>query len=151
MYRLFLMIAALAVLLLGCSGERTISVDEFNTEVVTLPDGYQVRAEVMREPEDMMRGMMFRDSLAEDRGMLFMHGSPGEYTYYMYQVRIPLDLIWMDLRGRVVEIVADAPPCTTKASKCPQYGGHEVAAVVLELPAGSAAKHNVRVGSKLKF
>lgn len=145
------MIAAVAALLAGCSGERTISVDEFNTQVVTLPDGHRVRAEVMTHMQDMMRGMMFRDSLAEDRGMLFMHGEPGQYPYHMFQVRIPLDIIWMDLQGRVVEIVAEAQPCAAKASECPKLGGHEMAAIVLELPGGAAARHNIRVGSKLRL
>ncbi len=135
----------------GC-GERPIKVDEFNTLVVTLPDGFRVRAEVMTRPQDMMRGMMFRDSLPEGRGMLFIHGEPGEYSYWMFQVKIPLDIIWMDQNGIVVEISPNTPPCPSKDPKqCPNYGGTKRALMVLELPAGSAEKHGIRVGRKIQI
>jgi uncharacterized membrane protein (UPF0127 family) len=140
-----------AFVLLAACGSNTDAVDEFNTRKVTLPDGTVIRAEVMRNEKDMMRGMMFRDSLPEDRGMLFIHGSPGKYTYYMYQVKIPLDIIWMDARNTVVEISENTPPCTTNASACPRYGGTKDALVVLELPGGGARKHNIQVGSRIEF
>jgi uncharacterized membrane protein (UPF0127 family) len=144
-------LCATAALLLAACSSKPISVDEFNTLVVTLPDGFEVRSEIMTHPEDMVRGMMFRDSLAEDRGMIFLHGEPGKYTYWMYQVKVPLDIIWMDTKGRIVEISANTPPCETNASECPKFGGNEGAAIVLELKAGSAAKHNLRVGMRLRF
>jgi uncharacterized protein len=137
-------------LLAGC-GHKPDAVEEFNTTKVILPDGAVIRAEVMRKAEDVMRGMMFRDSLAEDRGMLFIHGSPGKYTYYMFQVKIPLDIIWLDSRNNVLELSENTPPCTTKASECPVYGGKHNALVVLELAGGVAKKHGVRPGTKIDF
>ncbi len=100
---------------------------------------------------EMQKGMMFRDSLALDRGMLFIHESPGRYPYWMYQVRIPLDIIWMDSTHRIVEISADTPPCKTKASLCGNYGGHEVAQFVLELAGGEARRQGLAVGQTLEF
>ncbi len=134
----------------GC-GIRTATLEDFQTRLITLPDGFRLRAEVMTRPEDMMRGMMFRDRLAADRGMLFVHGSPGQYRYWMYQVRIPLDILWLDRNRRIVEISADTPPCRTAASECSSYGGRETALMVLELPAGSVARHRLAVGQSLGF
>ncbi len=143
-------IGLVLLILSGCGSEAN-SVDDFNTTKVTLPDGSVIRAEVMRKDADMMRGMMFRDALPEDRGMLFIHGSPGKYQYYMYQVKIPLDIIWMDTRKNVVEIAENVPPCKTNASQCPKYGGTKDAVVVLELGGGAAKKHGVQVGSRIDF
>lgn len=140
----------LLLALLGC-GDKPVTLEEYQTQVVTLPDGTKIRAEVMTHPTDMMRGMMFRDSLPADRGMLFIHGSLGPYPYWMYQVRIPLDIIWMDMNRRIVEISPNTPPCQKKATECPNYGGHEKALFVLELAGGMAAKHNLRVGAALSF
>jgi uncharacterized membrane protein (UPF0127 family) len=137
-------------LLAGC-GTNSDAVDEFNTVKVTLPDGAVIRAEVMRNELDMRRGMMFRDSLSENRGMLFIHGSPGKYSYYMYQVKIPLDIIWIDSRNKVVEVSENTPPCATKASECPTYGGMHDALVVLELAGGVARKHGVKPGATVVF
>ena len=140
-----------AVLLTGCTKNEEDALVEYRTRAVTLPDGAVIRAEVMTREQDMMRGMMFRDSLAEDRGMLFFHGGPGRYQYFMYQVKMPLDIVWMDSRRRVVEIVENAPPCKTRASECPRFGGEAEAQVVLELAGGVARKHGIQVGSVLSF
>jgi uncharacterized membrane protein (UPF0127 family) len=134
----------------GC-GERTASLDALREREVVLPSGKKIRAEVMMTPQEMQRGMMFRDSLPQGRGMLFIHNRPGNYRYWMYQVRIPLDIIWMDANRRVVEISADTPPCKTPASQCPNYGGNEVAQYVLELAGGEARRLGIQVGNILKF
>jgi uncharacterized membrane protein (UPF0127 family) len=144
-------IVTLAFTLLAACGMKPDPLDEFNTTKVTLPDGAVIRAEVLRRQEDIMRGMMFRDSLAEDRGMLFIHGSPGKYKYYMYQVKIPLDIIWLDSRNTVVEMSENTPPCTTKASECPLYGGNHDALIVLELAGGNARKHGIKPGATINF
>jgi len=105
----------------------------------------------MTHPVDMTRGMMFRESLAPDRGMLFFHPEPGLYQYWMYQVLIPLDIIWLDNQRRIVEISPQTPPCKTAASQCPHYGGTQRARYVLELAGGMAEKHGLKLGDTLDF
>lgn len=123
-----------------------------NMTEVTFPNGKRVLAETMRREIDQMRGMMFRDSLAADRGMLFVHAADGNYPYWMYQCRIPLDIIWMDHQRRIVEISANTPPCpSTSARECPNFGGHEKARYVLELAGGGAASYGLKVGDTLSF
>jgi len=95
--------------------------------------------------------MMYRDSLPRGHGMLFIHQTPGLNPYWMYQVRIPLDIIWMDTSHRIVEISADTPPCQTKASLCANYGGHEMAQFVLELGGGEARRLGLSLGQTLEF
>jgi uncharacterized membrane protein (UPF0127 family) len=142
---------ALALVLSGC-GPKAVTLDEYQTTVVTFPNGKHVRAEMMLKDMDLMRGMMFRDSIAPDRGMLFYHPQSGKYSYWMYQVRIPLDIIWMNRDRLIVEISAETPPCKSKvASQCPTYGGHFDALYVLELGGGMAAKYRLRVGDLVKF
>lgn len=132
-------------------GPATESLDEINTRMVTLPDGKQIRAEVKIKPDEMARGMMFRSSLPPGRGMLFIHSQPGPYTYWMPDVQIPLDIVFMDPNRRIVEIAAGAPPCTTKREDCPHYGGHHVEQYVLELGAGEAQRLGLKVGQELWF
>ncbi len=139
----------LAGLLAGCSSQRAPQGDNLLT--VTLPDGRQIVAEVMTSSADLMRGMMFRDALAPDRGMLFVHPSPGKYSYWMFQCLIPLDIIWMDTEKRIVEVSADTPPCKTDAKNCPSYGGHQEAQFVLELAGGMAAKYGLKTGDTIRF
>ena len=138
--------------LAGCgSGERAMKLDEYNTVPVRLPSGKVIRAEQLSQPEELERGMMFRESLAEDRGLLFYHGKPGHYSYWMFQVKVPLDIIWLDRNKRVVQVVHQAPPCPGPQEKCPLYGGGFEAQYVLEVAAGVAKANGVRPGALIEF
>jgi uncharacterized membrane protein (UPF0127 family) len=141
----------LLLALAGCGGSETESPDVLRTQKVTLPGGQIIRAEVEMTDLDMQKGMMFRDALARGRGMLFIHQTPGLYPYWMYQMKIPLDIIWMDASRRIVEISPDTPACKTKASLCPNYGGHQTAQFVLELGAGEARRLGLSLGQALEF
>ncbi len=152
MNRGFLVAGAALTLLLSACGDKTAGEDPLRIRVVSFPNGKSVRAETMVQSQDLMRGMMFRDSLAPDRGMLFFHPKAGKYKYFMYQVRIPLDIVWLDRSRQIVEMEANAPPCpSTTASQCPLYGGNFDSSYVLELGGGMAAKYNLRVGDTLTF
>lgn len=140
----------LLVALAGCR-QKPATLEDLRMLVVTLPDGTKIRAEVVTEPADMARGMMFRDSLEPGRGMLFVHPAPGQYRYWMYQVRIPLDIIWLDSQRRIVEISPDTPPCQKPSAACPSYGGHAASRYVLELAGGWAARYGLRLGDRLDF
>ena len=152
MVKRFPVLAAAWMMLLGACGSKPAEVGDLNATEVTFPNGKKVIAETMLREIDQMRGMMFRDSLAKDRGMLFVHPADGNYAYWMYQCRIPLDIIWMSHERRIVEIAANAPPCPSKSAKeCPTFGGHEKARYVLELAGGGAAMYGLRVGDTLSF
>jgi uncharacterized protein len=138
-------------LVLASCGPKPETVEDFNTRPVTLPGGQVIRAETMIDQVDLMRGMMFRTSIAPDRGMLFVHSEPGHYKYWMYQTLIPLDMIWLDSSHRIVEIVENAQPCKTVASQCAQYGGGEIASYVLELGGGMAKRYGLQTGQTIQW
>jgi uncharacterized membrane protein (UPF0127 family) len=144
-----LAVSAALFLLAGCGSKNEAG--NLNTAEVTFPNGKKVVAETMLRDVDQMRGMMFRDSLPKDRGMLFVHTADENHPYWMYQVRIPLDIIWMDHSRRIVEISANAPPCPSPAHDCPSFGGHEKSRYVLELAGGGAAMHGLKIGDQLNF
>ena len=146
--RLFLPLLA-AVILAGC--EKASTIDDMNTIDLTLPGGEVIRVETMIDPEDQLRGMMFRTEMKPGHGMLFISRQPQKQSFWMYQTLIPLDMIWMDSDKRIVEIVPNASPCKTKASQCPQYGGHEYARYVLELAGGMAQKYGLKLGQQMRF
>jgi uncharacterized membrane protein (UPF0127 family) len=145
--RVFLVLLAL---LAGCRSTPATS-DSFTTREVRLPDGAKILTEIKATNEDRAQGMMFRDSLAADRGMLFVHERPGTYGYWMFNCRIPLDIVWLDSGKTVVEMSADTPPCKTDASQCPSYGGKQTSQFVVELQSGSIARHGIKVGDKINF
>src|SRR5579884_1156622 len=147
----FFTVLAVVVALTSCGSSKN-TLDDLNTREVTLPNGKVIRAELAIDPVIMQRGLMFRTSLAPDRGMLFIHEKQGRWQYYMFQCFISLDMIWMDNDRRIVEISADTPPCKSKnPSECPVYGGHADSRYVLELAAGQAKANGLKIGDQLSF
>ena len=149
--RYFFPLMLLSLLAAGCNDQDTAGPEVLGMRTVKLPGGQEIRAEVEITPIDMQKGMMFRDSLPRGRGMLFVHEKAGLYPYWMYQVKIPLDMLWMDTSHHIVEISTDTPPCKTKASQCPNYGGHQQAQFVLELGGGEAKRLGLHLGDTLDF
>jgi uncharacterized membrane protein (UPF0127 family) len=141
-----MLLAALA----GCSPE-SMREEDLHTVKIRMPNGSEIRAEKAMTQAELTRGMKYRDSLAKDRGMLFLHMREGNYPYWMHEVKIPLDLIWMDKDRRVVQIVYDAPPCPGPPESCKMYGGGFRAMYVLELAAGQAKAMGIRPGVALDF
>ena len=140
-----------AALLSGCASNSNVT-DEIGITQVTLPSGARINAETMRDEIELLKGMMFRENMASNRGMLFVHPDENIYHYWMYQTKIPLDIIWMDRDRRIVEMSLDTPPCKSASAKeCPNYGGNYKSKYVLEVGAGIAAKNGLKVGDTLNF
>jgi uncharacterized membrane protein (UPF0127 family) len=109
--------------------------------------GQRLTVEVARTSQDRARGLMGRESLAPDRGMLFDFGGWGRHPIWMKNTLIPLDILWLDDGGTVIYIQRSAEPC--RANPCPIYQPDRKARFVLELPGGGAGRLGVAVGDRL--
>jgi len=116
---------------------------------IILPDKSAVIVEIASDDPTREQGLMYRDHMADDRGMIFLFPQSGDYPFWMKNTLIPLDMIWMDADHRIVHIAHNVPPC--KADPCPNYPPNAKASSVLELAAGVAAKHHLRDGDVLRF
>jgi uncharacterized membrane protein (UPF0127 family) len=116
---------------------------------LTLPSGRVLQVEVMVEDADRAMGLMFRPSLAQDRGMLFVFDTLDFHGIWMKNCRFPIDIVWLDGERRVVHLAESAPPC--KADPCPVYEPLRRAAYVVELNAGQARREKVALGAALSF
>lgn len=118
---------------------------------ISTPTGATIQAEIADTTEKRAKGLMYRDSLAKDRGMLFTFAEPQMWTFWMKNTRISLDIIWMDGKKRIVHIERNVPACPRTDDGCPQYQPNENALYVLELAAGVADALQLQRGSVLKF
>ena len=144
-------IVLLSVVILSGCGDKPTTAEDFNTTEITLPGGQVIKVEIVVDQADALRGMQFRDSIAPDHGMLYAHRIPGKYGYWMFQTRIPLDMIWMDDKHTIVEIVENAPPCKTAASQCPHFGGNQVAKYVLQVGSGGVKRYGLKAGDTINW
>ncbi len=103
--------------------------------------------EVVSTPETRAVGLMYREEMEEDRGMLFVFQESAVYSFWMKNTLIPLDMIWMDPYFNVVHIAENVQPC--RADLCPVTNPGVEALYVLELNAGTASKIGLKVGDSL--
>ncbi len=118
---------------------------------VTTPQGVTILAELADTTEKRARGLMFRESLAKDRGMLFTFPEPQPWTFWMKNTRIALDIIWMDRDKKIVHVERNVPGCSRTDDGCPQYQPNDDALYALELAAGMADTLKLQRGAKLRF
>ncbi|MFP5271285.1 DUF192 domain-containing protein [Coleofasciculus sp.] len=106
----------------------------------------QILLEVARTPGQQQIGLMYRTALAPNRGMLFPLNPPRPATFWMKNVKIPLDMIFLR-DGEVKAIAANVPPCIT--TPCPTYGPGVLVDQVIELAGGRAAQLGLKVGDRI--
>lgn len=107
-----------------------------------------VEAELANNMTKRMKGLMFRDSLGDNEGMLFVFPDEQYRTFWMMNTTIPLDAIFFSADGKVVDIIP-MDPCSSIL--CPKYRSKEKAKYVLEVNQGFAEKNGIEEGSsKLK-
>jgi uncharacterized membrane protein (UPF0127 family) len=114
-----------------------------------LDDGFVIRLELALTPDEITQGLMFRPSLATDRGMLFLFEVDRVPSFWMKNMMIPLDLLFLDGQGAIVDLVENAQPCAVEP--CPQYIPSRAVSAVLEASAGTAARHGLAIGDRIAF
>lgn len=117
--------------------------------VVLQPEGQpqvRVRVELARTNEERTRGLMFRESLGADAGMLFLYEEESVHRFWMRNTLIPLDMIFISGDHRVVGVVANAEPQTDTLRQVGQPSQF-----VLEVNAGFAAAHAITAGTLVEF
>jgi uncharacterized membrane protein (UPF0127 family) len=116
---------------------------------VVFPDRAAVIVEIADTPELRERGLMFRERLAPNEGMVFIFEETGFHPFWMKNTLIPLDMIWVDEHRRIVSIAHSVPPC--QADPCPNYSPRTDARYVVEVVSGFARQHNLKEGDQLVF
>ena len=131
----------LAISVLGSIKEKYIQ--------IFFPNGERVSAELAASEESWMKGLMFRKGLNEDQGMLFVFEEEGRHAFWMKNVNISIDIIWMDRQKRIVHIEHRVPPC--REDPCPSYSPGYPSLYVLELCAGAVEALNLQMFDRVEF
>jgi uncharacterized membrane protein (UPF0127 family) len=112
--------------------------------------GARYQVEVAQDDESRARGLMFRDQMDADHGMLFIHDREEPQAYWMKNTKLALDILYFDSARRLVSQQRDVPPCSA-GNACPPYPSFKPARYVLELNAGQAARLKLEDGAELTF
>jgi uncharacterized membrane protein (UPF0127 family) len=136
------------VLLSACAGAgtpRDAKGDPLEPLTVTTSTGeHRFMVEIADDDAERQRGLMEREPLADDRGMLFEFPDVAERGFWMRNTPSPLDIIYVDPHGRIVSIAKNAPPYSEAV--IPSNGP---ASGVLELRAGRADEIGAKPGDRI--
>ncbi|AJC47281.1 DUF192 domain-containing protein [Xanthomonas sacchari] len=112
--------------------------------------GNRYEVELAQNDATRARGLMFRDQMEADHGMLFIHDREEPQAYWMKNTKIPLDILYFDNQRKLVAQQRDVPPCSA-GNACPPYPSNAPARYVLELNAGQAEQLKLKDGTELRF
>lgn len=103
--------------------------------------------EIASTPQQQQLGLMFRSELPNNRGMLFPFSGPRRASFWMKNVPVPLDMVFLR-NGEVVMVASQVPPC--ESDPCPSYGpGNQLVDTVLELRSGRTAELELISGDRV--
>lgn len=111
--------------------------------------GTTLTVELAETSADQQKGLSGRSSLSRDNGMLFIFGQEGIWGFWMYDMLIPLDIVWFNSARQVVFIEENLQPCTPE--QCPIYTPTAPAMYVLEVNANYIQEHNIILGTTFGF
>jgi hypothetical protein len=111
--------------------------------------GQRFMVELAETQEKQALGLMFRDDLPQDHGMLFIFPGESRRSFWMKNTRIPLDILYFNSNLELVSMAQDVRPCRVRS--CPGYPSEGPAKYVLELNSGKAAELGVKNGDVLEL
>lgn len=106
--------------------------------------------EIADSDEERQKGLMFRESLAQDNGMFFVFEEERNYLFWMKDTLIPLDIIWINKDKEIVFIGENAQPCEVD-QPCRPINPIKNALYVLEVNSGIVNEIGLQVGDKVDF
>ena len=112
--------------------------------IISATGPHRFKVELAETPAQMTQGLMFRTSLAPDAGMLFDYKQPTAATMWMRNTLIPLDMLFVDAQGRIVNIHQRAVPQSLDviAAAAPVRA-------VIELNGGTASRLGIKAGDRV--
>ena len=123
-----------------------ISVNTIMGDRALAEPSQRIGLEVAKTPEEQATGLMFRTELPDDRGMLFPIAPARNVRFWMRNVLIELDMVFLR-EGVVLAIIPNVPPCFSET--CPNYGPDVPVDGVIELRGGRAAQLGVKIGDRI--
>jgi uncharacterized membrane protein (UPF0127 family) len=132
------------------TGEEMSSGSNGYRHVNVTVNGLVLVADISATNEQWTKGLSFKESLAENEAMLFVFGNEAEHTFWMKDMKFPIDIIWIDSDKTIVHIEHNLQPCSS-GILCPTYKPNDGSLYVLETFGGFAEKYGIEKGTRVMF
>mgnify|MGYP003292064723 CR=1 FL=1 len=123
--------------------------DRYLQSNVTI-DGFRLTADLALSSEQKEKGLSVKEKLKENEAMLFVFEKPGSHSFWMKDMKFPIDILWLDSDKRVVHIEKNLQPCNPFLP-CPSFSPDTKAQYVLETVAGLSDRKGIKIGTQVDF
>ncbi len=135
----------LAILLIAGCSKQDETAQEANMIITTANGDVKYVVEEAQTPDELQKGLMFRDSVPENGGMIFDLTNVQNVAMWMKNTKVPLDMIFLDADGTINWIFENAAPMSEDYIIPPV-----VPAAVIEVNGGDVQKHGIKIGDVVK-
>lgn len=151
MFRAVLIAALFTLTACRATGENAVVLDTVDLCAKTESDVFPITAEKAVTSTQRRKGLMGREDLRENEGMLFIYPEPRspDANFWMFHTFIPLDIAYLSTDGEIQAIRKMAPCSSEDASQCPRYKAGVEHQLALEIPQGFFQKRNIKVGDRI--
>ena len=118
---------------------------------VVLPSGAAIAVEVAVTDQERAQGLMFRESMPQAAGMVFLFDGLEIRPFWMKNCHFPLDMIYATKDGTIVDVLKNVPPCAPDPAPCDNVTPRAKSDTVLEVNTGVADAQGAIPGAKLKW
>lgn len=143
-YRSFAIVSVVAFIVLAVS--FVLTTKNVHAPVVAVDVEAPLTFEIVRTPEEWSRGLSGRTSVPQGYGMLFVFPKADTYSFWMKDMLVPIDIVWLSDNGTIVgieeSVVSETYPGTT-------FEAPEPVRLVLEMRAGESRARGYKVGDKI--
>jgi uncharacterized membrane protein (UPF0127 family) len=113
-------------------------------------NGVNLQADIALTTDEQTKGLSIKDILQPDEGMLFPYDAPRILSFWMKDMKFPIDILWLDSDKKVVHIEENLQPCSPLLP-CPSYSPDVQAQYVLETVAGFSSANGISKGTPVEF
>ena len=152
MGRNIIIFGVILIVLIGIAYLSFSNIQSLNSRKTVDLKGNKIQLEVSDSETEHQKGLSSRDNLAKDRGMLFTFAKPDLYSFWMKEMRFPIDIIFIN-NDKIVTIHHNVPAFmdTNKTPNLTIYAPKSPTDKVIEINAGLAKEFNIKEGDTIKI
>lgn len=150
MGRNIIIFGVILIVLIGIAYLSFSNIQSLNGRKTVDLKGNKIQLEVSDSETEHQKGLSSRDNLAKDRGMLFTFAKPDLYSFWMKEMRFPIDIIFIN-NDKIVTIYENVQPENDKNANLSLYTSTKPADKVIEINAGLAKEFGLKTGETLRL
>ena len=135
-------------LALNNSNSGGSSIEEVKSTSVVKVNNMTLDVILATTPSDQSKGLAIKESMNESEGMLFVFKNPQKHSFWMKDMKFPIDIIWADSEGKIVHIEKNLQPCIFLLP-CTSYSPLNDSLYVLEVVSNFTNKYDVKIGDQI--